>query len=185
MTAPDVEVLDGGWLDRHALEVTVLRRTALGRDTTSDASRARLVRTHARTPGCRVTAVHDAAGDLRAICYGFPLRPGQWWRDTVAGALGAPLAQRWLSDAVEVAELHVHPDDEGAGVGRAVLHAFLVDTGCSRVALSTHDAATRARAFYERAGFSVLRGGVTFPGDPQPYALLAADLPLDLGQAHR
>ena len=64
------------------------------------------------------------------FAYGFHGTSGQWWHDLVRSALaaagGRELAQTWLGDSFEVAEVHVHPGYQGRGVGRAmVLRSFI------------------------------------------------------------
>lgn len=185
---PFVVVRDAAWLDREAEAVTRLRRVAMGGDTTSDAARARLVRTHAAAPGARAVSleVDDPSPDgspgpphLVGLAYGFPLRPGQWWRDTVSARLGAPASRRWLDPGFELAELHVLPAFQGDGLGPELLAALLADLHGTLV-LSTPDRESRARALYRRLGFEDLARAVRFAGDPTAYALLGADLPLPL-----
>ena len=59
------------------------------------------------------------------FAYGFHGASGQWWHDLVRSALaaagGRDLAQAWLDDSFEVAEVHVHPGYQGRGVGRAMV----------------------------------------------------------------
>lgn len=173
---------DADWLDEHALPVARLRRIAMGGDTTSDGGRARLIRQHAALPGCRIVTLggdEDGAG-MWGLAYGFPLRPGQWWRDTVSSGIGSHATRRWLDGGFEVAELHVLPSLQGGGHGRALL-AALVQARDGTVVLSTPDRDTRARRLYRRAGFGDLSTGFLFSGDPTAYAILGADLPLRLG----
>ena len=53
------------------------------------------------------------------FAYGFHGTSGQWWHDLVRSALAAAgghdLAQAWLGDSFEVAEVHVHPSTRAAG----------------------------------------------------------------------
>ncbi|MGE2737174.1 GNAT family N-acetyltransferase [Mycolicibacterium vaccae] len=55
--------------------------------------------------------------------------------------------------AWNLATLGVHPDAQGAGLGRAMIHAGLAAVGAKAVALETSD--PRNVALYERAGFTV------------------------------
>ena len=188
---------DAAWLSRRSDVVARLRRVAMGGDTTSDSHRARLVRSHAGTPGCRAVALvldgwesrrpedaahgaaHDDEGLLIGLAYGFPLARGQWWRDTVARRLGAEATGRWLDGGFELAELHVLPAFQGDGLGPRLL-AALLDGVDGTLVLSTPDRETRARALYRRLGFADLVTSVKFAGDPTAYALLGVDLPLPL-----
>ena len=183
---PRVHARDARWLEESSVAVARLRRTAMGGDTTSDSARARLVRSHAAEPGCRAvslevpgTGTHGSGHVLLGLAYGFPLRPGQWWRDTVAARLGADASRRWLEHGFELAELHVLPAQQGRGHGPALL-GELLDGLTGTVVLSTPDRETRARSLYRRLGFADLATGTRFAGDPTTYALLGADLPLPL-----
>jgi GNAT superfamily N-acetyltransferase len=119
------------------------------------------------------------------FAYGFHGTNGQWWHDLVRSALtsagGRDLAQAWLADSFEVAEVHVHPDYQGRGVGRAMVPG-LVHSRLERTALlSTQDTDSRARRLYRGLGFNDLLTGYRFPGTDPPYALMGATLPLRPG----
>src|SRR5512135_3147813 len=82
------------------------------------AGRRAIMAGHAANPGFRALAVtDDATGQAAGFGYGFHGSAGQWWQDTVTRALtasrGNAAAADWLSDAFEVAELHVEPDYQG------------------------------------------------------------------------
>jgi GNAT superfamily N-acetyltransferase len=116
------------------------------------------------------------------FAYGFHGASGQWWHDLVRSALaaagGRDLAQAWLGDSFEVAEVHVHPGYQGRGVGRAMVPA-LIHPRLERTALlSTQDTDSRARRLYRGLGFSDLLTGYRFPGTDPPYAVMGASLPL-------
>jgi GNAT superfamily N-acetyltransferase len=116
------------------------------------------------------------------FAYGFHGASGQWWHDLVRSALttacGRGLAQAWLDDSFEVAEVHVHPGYQGRGVGRAMVPA-LIHPRLERTALlSTQDNDSRARRLYRGLGFTDLLTGYRFPGTDPPYAVMGAALPL-------
>jgi len=117
-----------------------------------------------------------------AFSYGFHGADGQWWHDLVRSALtrmgGYDLAQNWLGDSFEVAEVHVHPDYQGRGVGRRMVPALLHPRLERTALLSTQDADTRARRLYRGLGFGDLLTGYRFPGTDPPYAVMGAVLPL-------
>jgi ribosomal protein S18 acetylase RimI-like enzyme len=120
-----------------------------------------------------------------AFSYGFHGADGQWWHDLVRSALtrmgGYELAQTWLGDSFEVAEVHVHPDYQGQGIGRRMVPALLHPRLERTALLSTQDADTRARRLYRRLGFGDLITGYRFPGTDPPYAVMGAALPLRPG----
>jgi ribosomal protein S18 acetylase RimI-like enzyme len=108
--------------------------------------------------------------------YGYDGRPGQWWHDIVAGALGRSDAARWLRDSFELAELHVSPEHQHRGLGRALMTDLLARTERSRAVLSTPDIESPARLLYRSYGFVDLRTDFRFPGNPEPYVLMGVDL---------
>jgi GNAT superfamily N-acetyltransferase len=120
-----------------------------------------------------------------AFSYGFHGADGQWWHDLVRSALtrmgGYDLAQTWLGDSFEVAEVHVHPDYQGRGIGRRMVPALLHPRLERTALLSTQDADTRARRLYRGLGFDDLLTGYRFPGTDPPYAVMGAVLPLRPG----
>lgn len=120
-----------------------------------------------------------------AFSYGFHGADGQWWHDLVRSALtrmgGYELAQTWLADSFEVAEVHVHPDYQGRGIGRRMVPALLHPRLERTALLSTQDADSRARRLYRRLGFGDLLTGYRFPGTDPPYAVMGAALPLRPG----
>jgi GNAT superfamily N-acetyltransferase len=118
-----------------------------------------------------------------AFAYGFHGQGGQWWHDLVQEALkavgGPSYAEAWLSDTFEVAEVHVHPDHQGRGIGRAIVLSLAHPRLERTAVLSTQDANSPARRLYRRLGFADLVTRFSFPGttDP-PYAVMGATLPL-------
>ena len=139
-------------------------------------------------PGNAPAGLRTRSGDRLTVigfAYGFHGTNGQWWHDLVRSALtsagGRDLAQAWLADSFEVAEVHVHPDYQGQGVGRAMVPA-LIHSRLERMALlSTQDTDSRARRLYRSLGFKDLVTRYRFPGTDPPYALMGATLPLQPG----
>jgi ribosomal protein S18 acetylase RimI-like enzyme len=144
---------------------------------------------HAASPGFRCLTAH-ADGVVAGFCYGFHGQAGQWWHDTVAGALaarsgagypsaaGSAQAEAWLDDSFEIAELHVLPGYQGQGIGRALLLSITAGRAERTAVLSTADAETRARRLYRGVGFTDLLTGFRFSGSEPPYAVMGALLPL-------
>jgi ribosomal protein S18 acetylase RimI-like enzyme len=123
-------------------------------------------------------------GRYRVIgfAYGFHGMDGQWWHDLVRSALisvgGYGLAQTWLADSFEVAEVHVHPDYQGRGIGTVMVPALAYPRLERTALLSTADSESPARRLYRRLGFTDLVTGYRFPGTDPPYAVMGATLPL-------
>jgi ribosomal protein S18 acetylase RimI-like enzyme len=147
--------------------------------------RESILERHAANPGFRALAAAAADGTLAGFIYGFHGESGQWWHDMVAGALalsrslpGAPSATSWLVNSFEVAELHVMPAYQGAGIGRSLLLQLLSGRPEATALLSTQDAESRARRLYRGVGFTDLLTGFRFSGGDPAYAVMGATLPL-------
>ncbi|MFI6596847.1 GNAT family N-acetyltransferase [Nonomuraea sp. NPDC050536] len=117
------------------------------------------------------------------FAYGFHGAHGQWWHDVVFRALdaqnGRNVAEAWLGDAFELAEIHVHPDYQGKGVGRAMIRTLCAGRRERSGVLSTHDRPTAARHLYRTLGFQDLLSRFVFPGGHEDYAIVGRPLPLD------
>ena len=130
-------------------------------------------------------AGENAAGDRRPLvgfAYGFHGLAGQWWHDVVADNLaarrGRQAAGHWLGDSFEFAEVHVHPDHQARGTGRAMMHALAAGRPERTAVLSTPHGQTRARRLYRSLGFVDLLPAFSFPGAGPAYAIMGAVLPL-------
>jgi GNAT superfamily N-acetyltransferase len=123
-----------------------------------------------------LAAVAMAGDSLTGFGYGYHGRSGEWWHDVVAAALGREAARTWLSDAFELAELHVDPDHQGTGIGRQLLGAVLGSASGETVVLSTHDRESVARSLYRSVGFVDLLRDFCFPGSGEVYAVLGLQL---------
>jgi GNAT superfamily N-acetyltransferase len=148
------------------------------------AGRDSILERHAANPGFRALIVRADAADGPAVAgftYGFRGAPGQWWHDMVASALAStypPSASTWLADSFEVAELHVLPAYQGAGIGRRLLLELTSGRPERTAVLSTQDTESRARRLYRGVGFTDLLTGFRFSGAEPPYAVMGAALPL-------
>lgn len=165
----------------EALDIYV---SAMGYPPSTARARRSLWLDHARRPGWRAAAWLGPAGEMLAIAYGYTGGPGQWWFEEVRRGLAgsAPGRRDWLEDYLELTELHVRPDAQGAGLGEALLRTLLDGVGSARVLLSTpeHGAAEPGRAWrlYRRTGFRDVLRGHRFTGDSRPFAVLGRELPL-------
>jgi ribosomal protein S18 acetylase RimI-like enzyme len=145
--------------------------------------RLAIMRNHATHPDFRcILAEEEAAEETVGFAYGFHGVPGQWWHDVVRHALqdraGPVVAEEWMGDALEIAEIHVHPDHQGRGIGRRLIHALCEERGERTAVLSTHDAPTAARHLYRDVGFVDLMTQFVFPGGYEDYVIAGAKLPL-------
>ncbi|MEV0584747.1 GNAT family N-acetyltransferase [Nonomuraea sp. NPDC050310] len=143
--------------------------------------RTAIMRSHTAYPAFR-GLLAELHGTCVGFAYGFHGASGQWWHDVVYRALsddrGELVADAWLGDAFELAEIHVHPDWQGKGVGRALLTRLCEGRRERSVVLSTHDQPTIARRLYRDLGFDDLLSGFVFPGGWELYAIAGARLPL-------
>jgi GNAT superfamily N-acetyltransferase len=135
-------------------------------------------RRHTERRDLRVVAALTGDDDLVGITYAMPGQDGQWWHDVVAAALPPAAAAHWLEDCLEIVELHVLPDYQGQGIGRALLRELLRDVPHRTAALSALELPdSRARRLYASEGFVPLLSDFRFPGSFTPYAVLGKELP--------
>lgn len=139
------------------------------------AQRRDIMAGHAERRGF-VAAVASDDDVLVGFCYGYRGRPGEWWHDVVAAALGRQAVRTWMSDSFELAELHVDPAHQGGGLGRQLLDTVLGVAEGRTVLLSTHDQETAARSLYRSVGFVDLLRDFRFPGSSEAYAVLGLQL---------
>lgn len=157
----------------------------------AESERAAHARSHVHRPGLRVVAALATDPDLPSdpaslrnsaplvgVAYGQPGARGQWWHDTVVGALPADVAQDWMSDTFEIVELHVLPEYQGSGLGRRLLRELLDGCGRRTAALSALELPdSPARRLYASEGFVPVLRDFTFDGSGTPYAVLVKRLP--------
>lgn len=124
-----------------------------------------------------------AAAKVVGFAYGFRGAPGQWWHDVVSRSLeeraGREAAEAWLGHTFELAEIHVHPDYQRQGIGRAMIRTLCAGRPERSAVLSTHDKPTVARHLYASMGFTDLLTKFLFPGGYEEYAIVGRPLPLD------
>ncbi len=157
--------------------------SAMDADAASLPSRRELMRRHAGYPSFRAwTASDQLTGEIVGFAYGFHGQSGQWWYDVVwaevARYAGVRDAAAWLADCIEIAEVHVRPQDQRLGIGTSLILALTAARAEPTVVLSTPDRDSTARRLYRRMGFSDLVTGFSFPGGSPPYAVMGAGLPL-------
>ena len=155
-----------------------VQAAAFGLTREAVAARRPMVVRQAADPAMRGVAALDAEDRVVGFAYGFPSRPGTWWRSVVDPPVRAAGKAGWLVDAFEVAELHVLPAWQGRGLGRALLLGLLDAPESARALLTAVDAPTPARRLYRRTGFVDLARPVRFPGHSEPYVVMGAVLPL-------
>lgn len=159
-------------------EAMTIYAEAMGYSPSVVDNRAGYATAHAGRPGFRAVAALDPEDALLGFGYGYTSEPGQWWHDQVTAAVDGGAVATWLRGSLELCELHVRPDRQGAGLGRAILMTLLAEAPQPAVLLSTPEGDTRAWRLYRSLGFVDLARQHLFPGDARPFAVLGARLPL-------
>lgn len=168
--------LDAAWMRDHLRETLEIYGAAMGYPSSVVDARYGHAAAHTTRTGFHAVGAFDSAGVLTGYGYGYTTRPGQWWYDQVAEALGRTRSRQWLRDAFELSEFHVRPDQQARGIGRILLRTLLAEVTHARVVLSTPDSETRAFRLYRSEGFVDLLRGHYFPGDTRPFAILGQAL---------
>jgi ribosomal protein S18 acetylase RimI-like enzyme len=166
--------------------LTSVYSAAMQPETDQLAGRRSIMEQHSRYDGFRALAVRTEnpgrAGPIVGFSYGFCGADGQWWHDTVVAALtaksGPSLSAAWLTDSLEIAEVHVLPDFQHRGIGKSLVLGLAEGRGERTAVLSTPDTESTARRLYRGLGFEDLLTGYRFPGAPVSYAVMGAVLPL-------
>ena len=130
---------------------------------------------HSRRDGFRCAVARDEAGALAGFAYGYTSRPGQWWHDLVAGALGPAHAAVWMPGSFELVEFAVTPDSQGRGLGSRLHDSLLAGLPHPRALLSTMQAETVALQLYRRRGWVTLVEGFFFPGGDKAYLVMGKE----------
>lgn len=141
----------------------------------------------ATTSTTAATSTTTSAGELAGFGYGVAGRAGDFWWDRVLaglmvtaspGSASAATARRWLDRSFEICELHVRPDCQRQGLGRAILVELLAEAPYDTALLSTEDVDSPARRLYRSLGFVDVLRQFVFAGDPRRFAILGVTLPL-------
>jgi ribosomal protein S18 acetylase RimI-like enzyme len=176
---PRIEVWTADQFDRYAEDAMAIYAEAMGYVAQAGVVRARSARSQSTFPDFAARAAFDQQDRLIGFGYGYLSEHGQWWHEMVRAALTDEQAGRWMTDAFELSELHVHPSVQGRGVGRALLASLAAGLPHRNMLLSTPDADTTAMHLYRRMGFVDLARRHYFPGEVRPFAILGRHLPFE------
>ena len=113
-------------------------------------------------PGLEARRAHSEQDDRRF----FRERVAREHEVFVALRAGVPVGLL-AQDGERVGQLHVDPSAQQQGVGTALLD-LAKGRSPAGLRLFTHQANTRARAFYERRGFRAVRFGTSPPPESEP-----------------
>ena len=161
--------------------------SAMGYDPQISNQRVRVWRGEVTAPGFTALAAID--GDtVVGGCYGFLGSRERWWDKQLVRAMEenggiTPQRQDLLNSYFEVAEIHVHPSQQGVGIGAAMLRELLRLAPAKWAVLSTPEVdneANNAFSLYRKFGFEDVARDFYYPGDARPFAILGRRLPLDL-----
>jgi ribosomal protein S18 acetylase RimI-like enzyme len=177
--------VDADWMRDHLRESLEIYGQAMGYPASVVEARYGHAAAHTTRMGFQAVGAFDADGVLTGFGYGYTSRAGQWWHDQVAHALGRSRSKRWLRESFELCEFHVHPDQQGMGIGRSLLRTLLGVVEHRQVVLSTPDSDTRACRLYRSEGFVDLLRGHHFPGDTRPFAILGLALQREVDNPDR
>ncbi len=188
--APVLSEVDAGEFIAKLDNLTRVYAAAMAPPPQQLPSRRAIMERHAAYAGFRAVVATAGQSQLIGFAYGFHGEACQWWHDLVSDAMakrhGSALAQAWLGDSFEIAEVHVQPEYQGHGTGHAMLLRLTRGRPERTAVLSTMDADTTAHRLYHRLGFADLLPGFIFPGADMPYTIMAARLPLpDLARIAR
>lgn len=178
--SPRVEVLGADDFARHVKVAAHIYGAAMQRSAEMVVQRCEIMHSHLARRGfvAVIVPAENGGDDVEPVAFGYGYlgRRGEWWHDIVVDALGPELAEQWMADAFELAELHVLPEHQGQGLGRRILDEVTRNAGGRTMVLSTHDRESPARHLYRSAGFVDLLGGFVFPGSREVYAVMGKDL---------
>ncbi|MEU6537504.1 GNAT family N-acetyltransferase [Streptomyces sp. NPDC047000] len=164
-------------LSAHVDEALAVQAVAFGLGADEVAVRRQIVLRHMTNPGAR--ALGATVGDtLVGFVYGMPNDRMHWWSTVVEPYLRARGTDEWLDDSFVITELHVHPEYQNRGIGRALITLLTDGAPQPRSILSAIDTDSPARALYRSLGYQDLARQVHFPSAPKPYAVMGAPLPL-------
>ncbi len=172
--------LDAEGFRPYADDAVAVYAEAMRRGPEVAAQRRAMLLRHVTYERFRAVVALDPAGRLVGFGYTYPGRAGQWWHDSVYAALrsasGRTAARSWVSDSLEVVELHVLPYAQGQGIGRRLLVTLTEGVPERTVLLSTHDHDSRARRLYRSFGFVDLLTDYRFPGGMERFAVMGLRL---------
>lgn len=131
--------------------------------------------------------IATTADEVIGVAYGFLGRPEHWWDHQLQRGMREQRVPDATQNSIrsgyfEVAEIHVHPDRQGNGLGRRLISELLWNAPATLALLSTPEVdgeANSAFGLYRSLGFTDVLRQFRYPGDDRPFAVLRRDLPLD------
>ncbi|MFC7277557.1 GNAT family N-acetyltransferase [Paractinoplanes rhizophilus] len=137
---------------------------------------ARVRRYASERDGVRVVIVTDDAGPI-GLGLALLARPGDWWRDRAAEAVGDDRADRWMGDlCLEVVHLAVHPRAQGRGFGKLAHDLLIAGSPAATAILACNSLAEPACHLYARRGWTAVAERFSAGGGPGDSLLMARDI---------
>lgn len=167
-----------GDLAAHVDEALAVQALAFGLSPDEVAIRRQIVLRHLACDGARALEARTGRGRLVGFVYGLPNDRTHWWSSVVQPYLRREGNDDWLDDSFVITELHVLPDFQGRGIGRALITSITDTATEPRSILSAIDGDTPARRLYHALGYVDLARPVHFPSAARPYSVMGAELPL-------
>lgn len=164
---------------RRVDELLSIYVAAMRYPTGTESHRRGLWLDNSRRRGFSCVVALDAAENPVGMAYGYVGTPDQWWYGEVSRGMTPEQRQEWLTDYIELTELHVSPSVQGGGLGEAMSRMLIAGASNSKVLLSTPEGENRAWRLYRRLGFQNVLRHYRFAGDPRPFAVLGRSLPLE------
>ncbi|MFD1658437.1 GNAT family N-acetyltransferase [Streptomyces caeni] len=179
--SPDEVVIGPLDLSARVEEALAVQAVAFGLSADEIAVRRQIVQRHMTHPGARAFGATTGDGRLVGFVYGMPNDRTHWWSTVVEPYLRAQGHEDWLDHSFVITELHVHPQYQNRGIGRALITTITDGADEPRSILSAIDTDSPARGLYRSLGYEDLARQVLFPSAPKPYAVMGAPLPLRRG----
>ena len=120
----------------------------------ADAFWERVERYAAERDGFRLAAVSADVERVDAIGLAVLARPGDAWRDRVAGVLGAGAEDLLGEVCLEIVDIAVRPSMQGVGLGRLTHDLLVAGDPAPRGVLARHPSAPGPRALYVGRGWT-------------------------------
>lgn len=141
----------------------------------ADAFWERVERYAAERDGFRLAAVSADVERVDAIGLAVLARPGDAWRDQVAGVLGPAGADKHLGElCLEIVEVAVRPSMQGSGLGRLTHDLLVAGSPAPRGVLACHPEAPAPRSLYAARGWADI--GRLPVEDQEPYVVMGREL---------
>jgi ribosomal protein S18 acetylase RimI-like enzyme len=126
------------------------------------------VETYRRTkPDFRLMLATGEEGVI-GLGLGTGISAGDWWRDRITPQLAPAAARTWFGEAAfSVVELATAAQHRRSGIAAALLDALVSDLPYPTATLTAYAAATQARRFYERQGWTEVATGLHIGESPE------------------